>query len=196
MEPILSPLFSEALCYATRLHSLQTRKGSGIPYISHLMAVSALVLEYGGNETEAIAALLHDAVEDQGGRERLAEIQSKFGEAVAGIVTGCTDAWTDPKPAWRKRKEDYITHLQEASSSVLLVSAADKLHNSRAILSDYRAIGEALWERFAGRKDGTMWYYRALLIAFRQAGANQRLVAELDRVVSKLELLVKGDDSD
>jgi (p)ppGpp synthase/HD superfamily hydrolase len=190
MKPILSPLFSEALCYAARLHSLQTRKGSGIPYISHLMAVSALVFEYGGNETEAIAALLHDAVEDQGGRERLAEIQTKFGEAVAGIVTGCTDAWTDPKPAWRRRKEDYIAHLQEAPPSVLLVSAADKLHNSRSILSDYREVGDALWDRFAGRKDGTMWYYRALLGAYRQAGAPARLVAELDRVVCELETLI------
>jgi (p)ppGpp synthase/HD superfamily hydrolase len=192
MGSILSPLFTEALCYATRLHSLQIRKGSGIPYISHLMAVSAIVFEYGGNETEAIAALLHDAPEDQGGRERLAEIQTKFGETVAQIVTGCTDAWTDPKPAWQKRKEDYIAHLRETSSSVLLVSAADKLHNSRTILGDYREIGDALWERFAGRKEGTLWYYRALITAFRQAGANQWLIAELDRVVSELELLVNG----
>lgn len=193
MESILSPLFTEALVYATELHNLQKRKGSGVPYISHLMAVSSLVLEYGGNETEAIAALLHDAVEDQGGRERLAEIQTRFGAAVALIVTGCTDAWTDPKPAWRKRKEDYIAHLQQVAPSVLLVSAADKLHNSRTILSDYREIGDHLWERFAGRKDGTMWYYRALITAYRQAaGAPPRLLAELERVVSELEVLVYG----
>jgi (p)ppGpp synthase/HD superfamily hydrolase len=190
VKSILSPLFTEAFIYAARLHSLQKRKGAGIPYISHLMAVSALVLEYGGNETAAIAALLHDAVEDQGGRERLAEIQAKFGAAVAEVVAGCTDAWTDPKPAWRQRKEDYIARLKEVSPAVLMVSAADKLHNVRAILSDYREIGDALWGRFAGRKEGTLWYYRALLTAYRRPGAPSRLVAELERVVSELECLV------
>jgi GTP pyrophosphokinase len=192
MESILTPLFTEALVYATQLHNLQKRKGSGIPYISHLMAVCALVLEYGGNEAQAIAALLHDAVEDQGGRERLTEIEARFGPAVAELVAGCTDAWTEPKPPWRKRKEEYIAHLREVSPAVLLVSTADKLHNFRTILSDYREIGDALWECFAGRKEGTLWYYRALTDAYRQLDAPLQLVAELERVVSELELLVNG----
>jgi (p)ppGpp synthase/HD superfamily hydrolase len=192
MSLTLSPLFTEALVYAAELHNLQRRKGSGVPYVSHLMAVGALVLEYGGNEAEAIAALLHDAVEDQGGRERLAEIEAKFGTVVAKIVAGCTDAWTDPKPPWRQRKEEYIVRLATATSSVLLVSAADKLHNVRTILSDFREIGNALWERFTGRKAGTMWYYRALFTAYRQAGAPPRLIAELGRVVAELECLVSG----
>ncbi|HYH04185.1 MAG TPA: HD domain-containing protein [Bacillota bacterium] len=190
MSHKLSSLFNEAFQYAARIHAEQPRKGSGIPYISHLMAVSALVIEHGGNENEAIAALLHDAVEDQGGVARLDEIRTQFGAEVAEIVAGCTDAWTEPKPAWQKRKEEYIQHLEKVTPSVLLVSAADKLHNARAILSDYREVGERLWERFTGGKNGTMWYYRAMLAAYRKVGANRRLVEELERVVRELELLV------
>ena len=190
MNQQLSPLFTEAFRYAAEVHGQQIRKGSQIPYISHLMAVSALVIEYGGNEREAIAALLHDTVEDQGGVVRLDEIRSRFGDEVAEIVAGCTDSWTEPKPDWQKRKEEHIVALEQASPSVLLVSAADKLHNARAILSDYREVGERLWERFSGGKNGTLWYYRAMLAVYRKAGANRRLVAELERVVRELELLV------
>jgi (p)ppGpp synthase/HD superfamily hydrolase len=196
MKTELSPLFSEALNYATEVHRNQSRKGSGVPYISHLLAVCAIVLEYGGNEIEAIAALLHDAPEDQGGRERLAEIRAKFGEPVAAIVAGCTDAWTEPKPPWRRRKEEYLAQLKEASPSVLLVSVADKLHNSRTILADYHVSGATLWERFAGRREGTLWYYRAIIAVYRQTIANPRLVDELDRVVSELELLVSKEIDD
>lgn len=190
MNQQISPLFTEAFRYAAEVHGQQTRKGSRIPYISHLMAVSALVIEHGGNEREAIAALLHDMVEDQGGVARLDEIRSRFGDEVAEIVAGCTDAWTEPKPDWQKRKEEHIRHLEQAPPSVLLVSAADKLHNARAILSDYREVGERLWERFSGGKNGTMWYYRDMLAVYRKVNANRRLVAELERVVRELELLV------
>lgn len=155
--------FEKALIYAYRVHAEQERKGSGVPYISHLLAVAALVLEAGGSETEAIGALLHDAVEDQGGRERLAEVKEEFGPEVADIVEGCSDAFEKPKPGWWERKKRYLAHLPEASASVLMVSVADKLHNARCILADYREIGEELWSRFKTGKEGTLWYYQKLI---------------------------------
>ncbi len=185
--------FEKAVRFALKLHKDQLRKGTNIPYLSHLLAVASLVLENGGAETEAIAALLHDGPEDQGGKETLRKIEAKFGKAVAEIVAGCTDAWTDPKPAWRKRKEDYLAHLPQASPSTLLVSAADKLHNARAILIDYREVGETLWNRFNAGKEGTLWYYRALVTTYQKANAPQKLVAELDRVVSEIERLGKAE---
>ena len=185
--------FEEALVYTARLHAGQTRKGGSIPYISHLLAVTGLVLEQGGDEDEAIAALLHDAVEDQGGRPTLDEIRRRFGDRVAGIVEGCTDAFTTPKPPWRGRKEAYLAHLPQASASVHLVSAADKLHNARTILADYRQSGETVWERFNGGRDGTLWYNRALVEALR-AGGPSPLVEELERVVAELERLASERD--
>lgn len=186
---ILTERFEEALVYAARLHSAQVRKGSGIPYVAHLLAVAGLVIEHGEDEDEAIAALLHDAVEDQGGAPRREEIRRRFGDRVAEIVDGCTDAETVPKPPWRARKERYVAHLAEAPPSVLLVSSADKLHNARSILADYRTCGEALWERFTGGREGTLWYYRALVEAFRARGAAVPLADELARVVTELERL-------
>ncbi len=182
--------FEDALVYAARLHRDQTRKGSGIPYITHLLAVAAIVGENGGTEKEAIAALLHDAPEDMGGRERLEDIRRRFGDEVAEIVAGCTDTYEDPKPAWRPRKEAYITHVTTAPPSVRLVSAADKLHNARSILADLRSSGEELWDRFTGGKEGTLWYYRALTEAYKRAGANA-VVEELDRVVREIEALAR-----
>ena len=195
---LLSDRYAEAFAYALELHRTQSRKETEIPYVAHLMAVSSLVLEHGGTEIEAIAALLHDAVEDQGGPPILAEITSRFGNEVAAIVEGCSDTDVTPKPPWRKRKEDYIAHIRRAPASVRLVSAADKLHNARAILADYRVLGEALWSRFNGGKDGTLWYYRALTEAYRLAevGADhERLAADLDRVVSEIEGLAAGPGS-
>lgn len=186
---VLSERFTQALIYATELHAHQVRKGSGVPYISHLLGVASIALEYGANEDEAIAALLHDAIEDQGGAATRAEICRRFGENVTAIVDGCTDAVTTPKPPWRERKQAYIAHLPTASASVLLVSSADKLYNARSILKDYRLLGESLWQRFQGGKAGTLWYYRAIADAFHQIQTTP-IVEELTRVVTELEQLV------
>jgi (p)ppGpp synthase/HD superfamily hydrolase len=184
----LSPRFEDALTFATRLHTGQVRKRTTVPYISHLLAVTAIVIEQGGDEDEAIAALLHDAVEDQGGPPTREEIRIRFGETVVAIVDGCTDADTIPKPPWQERKEAYIAHVRHASPSIRLVSAADKLHNARAILLDYRQLGEALWGRFMGGRVGALWYYRALADAFREIESTP-LTGELDRTVRELEQL-------
>ncbi len=186
----LTARFTRAVAYAARLHARQKRKGTERPYLAHLLGVASIVLEHGGDEDTAIAALLHDAVEDQGGQPRLSEIRRKFGARVARIVDGCTDAYTVPKPPWRERKQKYLQHLPHASAEVHLVSAADKLHNVREILADYRQVGDALWSRFQGGKEGTLWYYRALVGAFRSTGATP-LVEELDRVVAELERLAR-----
>jgi GTP pyrophosphokinase len=170
------------------LHASQTRKGKNVPYVAHLLAVASLVLEAGGDEDEAIAALLHDAIEDQGDKITLEDIGSCFGEKVAAIVASCTDSTTVPKPPWRARKQTYIAHLKDASTSARLVSIADKLHNARSILADYRLLGEAVWGRFNGGKQGTLWYYRALVDAFQESGPIP-LLKELDRVVSEIERL-------
>ncbi len=146
--------FRQALAYSDELHQAQRRKGSGAPYIAHLLGVAAIVLEHGGTEDEAIAALLHDAVEDQGGPPTLAAIQQRFGRRVAAIVAGCTDADTVPKPPWQERKEAYLAHLATADAGVCLVSAADKLYNLRTIVADYRAIGEADLAALHGGKVG------------------------------------------
>ncbi len=181
-DTLLTDRFDEALVFASRLHRIQLRKGTEIPYISHLLAVAALVLEHGGDEDQGIAALLHDAAEDQGGEIILKEIERHFGGAVAQIVADCTDAWTDPKPPWRARKEAYIAKLPSKPARSLLVSLADKTHNAQAILRDYRALGDGLWERFNGGKAGTLWYYGALRDCFSRClpGA---LSQELDRTV-------------
>jgi (p)ppGpp synthase/HD superfamily hydrolase len=180
--------FERALDYASRLHKVQYRKGTHIPYITHLLAVAAIVGENGGTENEVVAALLHDAPEDQGGEATLEDIHARFGGEVAEIVAGCTDTYEDPKPPWRERKENYLAHLAGAPGSVRLVSSADKLHNARTVLADYRAIGEDLWERFNGGRDGTLWYYRAIVDGLRH-GDEDPIVEELDRVVTELERL-------
>jgi GTP pyrophosphokinase len=178
--------FERALPYAARLHGDQVRKGTSTPYITHLLAVASIVGENGGTEDEVVAALLHDAPEDQGGEARLREIRAQFGDRVAEIVDGCTDTYETPKPPWRGRKERYLAHLEHASGSVRLVSSADKLHNARTVLSDYRLLGEDLWTRFNGGKEGTLWYYRAIVDTLQGDGP---IVGELDRVVTELELI-------
>ncbi len=185
---VLTSRFEEALLFATRLHAEQRRKGTTIPYIAHLLSVCSIVLEHGGSEDEAIAALLHDAVEDQGGAPTRAEIRRRFGPQVAAIVDGCTDSDVMPKLPWRARKAAYITHLRVAPPSVRLVSLADKLHNTRALLADYRLLGEALWSRFHGGKAGTLWYYRVVVDTLCEAGSTP-LIEELERVVVELECL-------
>jgi len=185
----ITPRFFDAIAYAAALHGEQERKFSGGPYLTHLLAVAATVMEHGGSEDEAIAALLHDAVEDQGGLLTLAEIRRRFGEPVAQIVEACTDTAEMPKPPWRPRKEAYLARLQHASSSVRLVTAADKLHNIRSILREYRRYGESLWAMFRGGREGTLWYYRAVVDSLKQQGSNA-LVEELERAVAELEQLV------
>ena len=182
--------FEDALLYAARLHRDQVRKGTGVPYVTHLLAVASIVGENGGTEDETVAALLHDAPEDRGGKECLQEIRARFGDEVAKIVGGCTDTYEDPKPQWRPRKEAYIAHVAEASPSVRLVSAAYKLHNARSILADLRAVGDELWERFTGGKEGTLWYYRTLVKAYHRADSNP-VVEELVRVVQEIEALAR-----
>ncbi len=184
----LGPRFEQALLLATRKHAGQHRKGTDIPYVSHLLSVAGLVLEAGGDEDLAIAALLHDVVEDCGGAPMLQEIRHQFGERVAHVVDGCTDTDLTPKPPWRQRKEDYLKHLRTADADTCLVSAADKLHNARSILADHRELGEPVWERFQGKRDGTIWYYRALVDEFKRRKTN-RLVDQLERIVIELEAL-------
>jgi GTP pyrophosphokinase len=182
----LGKRFYRALVYASRAHATQFRKGTTRPYVAHLLGVASTVLTHGGDEDEAIAALLHDAVEDQGGKPRLRDIRRKFGPRVARIVEGCTDADTDPKPPWLERKKDYLRHLRGADSSVRLVSAADKLYNASEILSDFRKYGHSVWSRFKGGKEGTLWYYDEVAKILRTKGP-RAIMSELDRVVAELK---------
>jgi (p)ppGpp synthase/HD superfamily hydrolase len=187
--PSLGPRFTRALELAFELHAGQTRKGSGVPYFGHLLGVTSIVIETGSSEDEAIAALLHDAAEDQGGRETLARIRSEFGNDVADIVESCSDSLGDPKPPWRERKRAYLEHLEEAGESALKVSLADKLHNARTIVVDYRDVGEALWERFNADRDQVLEYYRALAAIFSRLTPGA-LATELAVTVGELDALV------
>lgn len=184
----LSPKFEEAFQLAFDLHQTkgkQGRKGKDTPYVSHLMAVTALVLEFGGSEEEAIAALLHDAVEDQGGPKTLRLIEEKFGPKVAKIVADCSDCEGDPKPPWRERKEKYIDHLPHLSPSSRIVSLADKIHNAATILRDVRRHGVKTFKVFNGKRDGTLWYYDALARTFLEQKPDD-MAKELGRIVEEL----------
>jgi (p)ppGpp synthase/HD superfamily hydrolase len=186
----LGPRFEQALLFATRKHAGQHRKGTTVPYSAHLLGVASLVLEAGGDEDLAIAALLHDVVEDCGGAPMLKEIHRRFGKRVAHVVDGCTDTDLDPKPPWLHRKKDYIAHLRTADADTRLVSAADKLYNVRSIVAAYREVGDRVWERFHGKRDGTLWYYRALLDEFQRKKATS-LINQLERAVIELEDVVR-----
>jgi (p)ppGpp synthase/HD superfamily hydrolase len=186
-SPRLTQKFDDAMAYAAEKHRHQTRKGGDIPYLGHLMSVAGYVIEADGTETEAIAALLHDAAEDQGGEETLAEIRQKFGDEVASIVAECSDTVVTPKPPWRERKENYIHHLSEASDCAVLVSLADKLHNAHAILRDFRAHGDELWQRFTVKDPSDhVWYYNSLLEVYSARFRNW-MVDELREVIGALE---------
>jgi (p)ppGpp synthase/HD superfamily hydrolase len=184
--------FEHALAFVTQLHARQVRKQTDIPYISHLIAVAGLVLENGGGRDQAIAALLHDAIEDQGpdyegGPDALRRvIAQEFGANVLEIVEGCTDSDQKVKGEYRSRKQAYVEHLEAAPPRVLLVSCADKLHNARAIVADLRIMGPALFERFNGGRDGTLWYYGALADVFDRKGP-KHLSGELRRTVDTLK---------
>ena len=183
------------MTYAAQLHRTQTRKGSPVPYLGHLLSVTSLVIEAGGTETQAIAALLHDAAEDQGGEPTLAEIHERFGQDVASIVAECSDTFETPKPPWRQRKQRYIDHLEHASDDAVLVSLADKLDNARAILRDYRDLRDDLWQRFSVHDPQEhLWYYRSLLEVFHRRNSTW-LVDELQRVFDALEELVESAES-
>ena len=183
----LGPKLQRAFAYAAKMHAGQARKGTTVPYLSHLMAVTSLVLEAGGDEEMAIAALLHDVVEDCGGMPRLREIRKQFGARVARIVEGCTDSFGEPKPEWIDRKRGYLEEVTHADAETRLVSASDKLHNVRTILADYRKDGDAIWTRFNGKKEGTLWYYRALSDEYTRTP--NRITRELELAVRELERL-------
>ncbi len=189
-SPSLGPRFRSAVQFSLELHETQLRKGTQTPYIAHLLAVTSLVLEDGGDEDQAIAAMLHDAVEDQGGLRTLDEIRRRFGDQVATIVDDCTDAYETPKPPWLGRKEKYLSHLASASQAALRVSLADKLHNGWSIVRDLRQSGDCIWSRFNGGKQGTLWYYRSLLEVFKEA-SKSNMVAELEAIVVEMEYLAE-----
>lgn len=190
----LTDRFREALLFAVDVHSNQLRKGTAVPYAAHVLAVAGIVLDYGGGEDEAIAALLHDSVEDCGVDPE--GIRRRFGNEVADIVVACSDSLAkDPtqKAPWRARKLAYIEHLKTAPSSVHLVSAADKLHNARSISKDLREIGKAVWTRFKVGPDESLWYYETLVEIFQARGHNRALIDELTRAVAELRSLALGD---
>ncbi len=192
--PKLTERFEAALVYAHQLHRHQTRKVNRTPYIAHLLSVTALVLEDGGSEDEAIAALLHDAVEDQGGQATRKEIKQRFGETVVAIVDGCTESDTIPKPPWRDRKQRYLEQLRQGSPSVRRVALADKLHNARTILFDYQQHGENVWSAFSAGKEGVLWFYHSLLQLYPLTQSSP-MVEELRQVVEEIEQLVKQENS-
>jgi GTP pyrophosphokinase len=184
----MTPRFDAALVYAHGVHREQRRKGTGVPYVAHVLGVASIAMEYGATEDEAIGALLHDAAEEGGGEARLAEIRARFGDDVADIVLACSDSLAadpDEKRPWRERKEAYLEHLVVASDSVCLVSAADKIHNVRAILRDYEAFGEDVWDRFEGGRGGTLWYYREVADALARR-YRARITRDLLRLVDEL----------
>jgi (p)ppGpp synthase/HD superfamily hydrolase len=190
---VLTDRFDRALLYATHIHGGQVRKGTGTPYVAHLLAVSATVLEYGGDEDLAIAALLHDSVEDQGGRPRLEDVRNRFGARVAHVVEACSDSLADTgagerKAHWQERKDAYLKKLKTADEDILRVSLADKVHNARAILRDLRKpeIGEKIWSRFSQPKERTLWYYESLADIFRKRLPGQ-LAEELGEIVAVLK---------
>ncbi len=189
-----SPRILEAMALMYALHARQQRKGGGIPYITHLLAVASLVGEHGGDEDQFIAALLHDAVEDQGGLETLGQIQDQFGLRVAGYVQACTDTHVQPKPPWRERKEAHLADMAQAPPEVKLILASDKLHNARTILANLATDGEAFWDRFNGGKAGSLWYYTASLQALGTDWQHP-LLHELAQTVRRIQHLAEPESA-
>ena len=167
-EHELGERFVDALGYAANAHAGQLRGGDGQPYVAHLLRVTGLVIQEGGSEDESIAALLHDAVEDQGGLERLEDIRRRYGHVVADIVDECTDSYGKPRPPWRQRKEQYLSELGNSSPGALLVSLADKLDNVRTMVRGLRMLGEAFWERSGKSPEDAHWYYGTLAERFAE----------------------------
>jgi (p)ppGpp synthase/HD superfamily hydrolase len=181
----LTERFEAALIYATRLHADQRRKISGVPYITHLLSVAALVLEVGGSEDEAIAGLLHDSIEDQGGKPTREDVRKHFGDRVVAIIDGCTEWDSLPKPSWQERKNRYLENLRHASASVRRVSLADKLHNARSLLIDSRLYGDDIWNHLKIGRERTLWFYQSLIQVYRETGSDW-MTEELARIVSQL----------
>ena len=182
----LTERLDEAFRYAHEVHARQSKKGTTVPYLGHLMGVCSIVLDDGGNETQAIAALLHDAAEDHGGRARLEDIRSRFGDEVARIVEDCTDSWEKTPPPWVERKQAYIQHARKLPPESLRVSVADEVHNTYGILRDLRNVGDAVWDRHDASADDVLAYYESLVRAYREAGGG-KLVDELERIVRGIQ---------
>lgn len=187
----LTQRFEQAFIYANHLHAKQVRKMSGVPYMAHLFSVAALVLEDGGSEDEAIAALLHDAIEDQGGLPTRTAIYEQFGDRVGAIVDGCTEWRTLPKPPWKERKLQYLNNLQQASPEVLRVSLADKLHNLRSLLVDWHWHGDRVWDEFNSSPEEQLWFYQSLVQVYSQS-IESRMLDELWQLVTKLQQRVEA----
>jgi (p)ppGpp synthase/HD superfamily hydrolase len=185
-DPVLGERFIEAVAFAVELHAAQSRKATRIPYLTHLLAVSGLVLEDGGTQDEAIAALLHDGPEDQGGRPVLEEIERRFGADVAAMVEALSDTLETPKPAWRTRKTAYLRRLRDEPPAVLRISLADKLHNLRSVATDLERVGDALWQRFNAGAEGQAWYYRSLLEIFEATVPSSRNLPEFRGLVGEV----------
>jgi (p)ppGpp synthase/HD superfamily hydrolase len=185
---MLSPKFEEALVFAVRLHSNQKRKVSNTPFVLHLLNVCAIILEDGGTEDEAIAGLLHDAVEDQGGLETLENIKSNFGEVIAQIVMECSETHLTPKPPWEERKVNSIAKMKNVSGSAIRVILADKIHNVQSIIREYQKYGKPIWDSFKGGREGTIWYYKEVL-AVLASRTESHLITELKLTVEHLEKL-------
>ena len=185
----LTDRFTTAVTLALQMHNGQKRKLSDTPFAAHLLRVTGTVLEHGADEDTAVAAVLHDAVEDQGGVKAREIIRSRFGERVASIVDECSDTDETPKPPWRERKERYLARLATASPSARLISAADKLDNIRSLMTSYRQSGESVWGHFRGGREGTLWYYRSVCEILRQVGPGG-LVDELARAVNEFQRVV------
>ena len=194
---MLSRRFDDALGFASQIHRKQVRKVSNTPYIAHLLSVCALVLEYGGDEDCAIAGLLHDAVEDQGGREMADKIGLRFGDRVRGIVLECSDRTDKTDLPWRARKEAYIRAIATKTEDAILVTTCDKLHNATAILQDLRSDGLAVYRRFSVGRDDVLWYYRELADALSQRAPYDlafRLSVTVAQLESETTLKLSSDD--
>jgi (p)ppGpp synthase/HD superfamily hydrolase len=191
-DGIYSDRLIQALQAAAELHHGQVRKGTSFPFITHLLGTCSIALEFGANEDQAIAALLHDVIEDVEPVERARAAVAEFGPEVLRIVEACTDSDVHPKPPWNDRKRRYLEHIHEADHAILLVSASDKLSNARSIVIDLHRVGSAVWDRFTADHEDKLWYYRSLVDAFRANPAHEpALIDELDRVVTEMETLAR-----
>ncbi len=192
MTATLTSKFSEALTYAAAAHAGQTRRGTAIPYLAHCLSVAALALEAGCDEETAIAALLHDVVEDCGGPPRLSEIREQFGEVVAATVSACSDTDQTPKPPWKARKQAWLEAFPRMPPAAQLVSTCDKLHNARAIVGDLYEMGEVVWQKFNGGREGTLWYYATFVNLCRETTLPSALVEYLRRVVETMRVVANA----